>query len=59
MFDEVKEFEVCKWCHHSFEFHVKQKNDFPQRKFRLKSYCESCHCLCKGKMIKNEEYVSQ
>ncbi len=59
MFDEVKEYPNCKWCFHSLEFHVKQKNDFPQRKMRIKSYCESCRGLCKGKMIKNEGVITQ
>ena len=59
MFDEVKKEIKCKWCFHDMKFHVKQKNVFPQKKFRLKSYCESCHGLCKGKMIRNEGFVSQ
>lgn len=54
MFDEVKKYPNCKWCFHSFEFHVKPKSKFSQRKIKIKSYCESCRALCLGKMIKNE-----
>jgi hypothetical protein len=39
MFDEVKEYPVCKWCFHSMEFHIKEETDFPRRKKMIKSYC--------------------
>jgi len=59
MFDQVKEEKICKGCHHYFKFHVKRETKFPQKKYRVKSYCISCRGLCQGLMIKNEDIVSR
>jgi hypothetical protein len=59
MYDQVKEGKICKWCYHSFEFHVKRETEFSQRKHRAKSYCTGCRGLCKGSMIKNNSRAIQ